>query len=455
MTKKNRIISALVALAVLATSLFCGVSIFAAADVWDGSVSASLEGSGTAAEPYLIRNAADFAYFANQSRGGNNYSGQYVQLNDNISLNDVAIKPLGGFNGTFDGKGHEISGINITSSSDNQGFFTSISAGTIKNLTLTGSITSTGSIVGGFAGYVVSATFIKCINNLNVTGFSSVGGFCGNVNNGSANFTSCTNNGNITATNTANYSNLGGFAGRVLAAATANISLSENTGYIYSQKRNVVGGFIGQNLGVLYVENCINSGKVEGLSMVGGIVADVNNSAALLKIKNTINVGTIKTIRGVGEVASLGAILGYYTFSANSEVFENVFYRNSDYDYNGAADQQPTATPRGIAMDTPSDWTDGTIVTLLNNNEEPAFMQGENYPVFVLENCDHTEIAEGWLFDDNNHWHLCNTCGRKVDKTPHIPGNWVVDTLATPDMDGTTHRECTVCGKTIATGSFA
>ena len=438
---------------------------------WDGtSVSESLAGTGTKEDPFIIATAADFAYFANQSRGGNNYSGMYVQLNDDISLDNVAISPLGGFNGTFDGKGHEISGIKITSSSGNQGFFVSISGGTVKNLTLTGSITSTGSAIGGFAGYVASATFINCVNDMDVTGRVKVGGFCGIASGDDCtNITFCTNNGNITATNTSNYSFLGGFIGAIEASATVNITRSQNTGYIYSPQRNVVGGFVGQNLGALTVENCINSGKVEGLSMIGGIVADVNGNAVSLTVRNTINVGTIKTIRGAGQQASLGGILGYYTFSAVTETFENAFYRNSDYDFNGADDQQPTATPRGTAMDTESDWTDGTIVALLNgDSEEPIFEQGEAHPVFASKPCAHENTSEvkatvsTCCTQGHTAYTICDDCGKiltEYDVLPLDPDNHEGETEVRDAVDATCTAKgytgdtyCLGCGEKIEDG---
>ncbi|MBQ9355113.1 MAG: dockerin type I repeat-containing protein [Clostridia bacterium] len=372
-------------LAVCMTVMLC-VTPAVAASVWDGvSASDGLSGAGTAADPYLIKTADDFAYFASESRGGNSYTGQYIELDEDISLDNVSISPLGGFNGTFDGKGHEISGISITSSSGNAGFFTGISSGTVRNLTLTGSLTSTGSAIGGFAGYVSSATFINCVNNMNVTGSSKVGGLCGTVNNGAnVKVISCTNNGTITATNTTGYSFLGGLIGEIQKASstsygTVTILYSQNTGTVVSQTRNLLGGLVGQNRGALTVSNCINSGTVTGLTMIGGIVANVNNDAISLTIKNTINVGTLRTTRTTGATAHIGGILGYYHEKANSETFENAFYRDSDCVFNGANDGQTSDTPRGTAKNTASEWTDGTITALLGS----AFEQGASYPELV------------------------------------------------------------------------
>ncbi|MBR4761546.1 MAG: hypothetical protein IK086_02785, partial [Clostridia bacterium] len=152
MTNKNRVLSVLIALTVLATSLFYGINTFVAADVWDGSVSASLEGEGTAEAPYLIKTGADLAYFAAQVNGGSDYSGKYIKLTDDIDLNNIAFTPIGNtskyFRGTFDGDKHTVSGLNISSSSDKGiALFGAVHNATVKNITVKGNVEATVSIV--------------------------------------------------------------------------------------------------------------------------------------------------------------------------------------------------------------------------------------------------------------------------------------------------------------------
>lgn len=90
--------------------------------VWDGSVSASLEGDGTETSPFIINNGADLAYAI--TGGGND---KYYKLTADIYLNDLnnvnwingsvtnksalnVWKP-GAFSGTIDGDGHVIYGL--------------------------------------------------------------------------------------------------------------------------------------------------------------------------------------------------------------------------------------------------------------------------------------------------------------------------------------------------------
>ena len=64
---------------------------------------------------------------------------------------------------------------------------------------------------------------------------------------------------------------------------------------------------------------------------------------------------------------------------------------------------------------------------------------------------EHTHsYGSEWKYDADNHWHECS-CGDKKDTAAHTAGEWIIDTPATATADGTKHKECTVCGYTMAT----
>ena len=64
---------------------------------------------------------------------------------------------------------------------------------------------------------------------------------------------------------------------------------------------------------------------------------------------------------------------------------------------------------------------------------------------------EHTHsYGSEWKNDANNHWHECS-CGDKKDTAAHTAGEWIIDTPATATTDGSKHKECTVCGYTMAT----
>lgn len=60
----------------------------------------------------------------------------------------------------------------------------------------------------------------------------------------------------------------------------------------------------------------------------------------------------------------------------------------------------------------------------------------------------HEAVSDTWIFDDNMHWHEC-TCGGKIDEAEHT-FTWVVDTPPTATEKGFGHRQCVVCGYTLA-----
>ena len=66
----------------------------------------------------------------------------------------------------------------------------------------------------------------------------------------------------------------------------------------------------------------------------------------------------------------------------------------------------------------------------------------------------HTAGTE-WKSDDTNHWYECTVAGCGViiesTKSAHTAGEWIIDTPATATTSGSKHKECTVCGYTMAT----
>ena len=63
--------------------------------------------------------------------------------------------------------------------------------------------------------------------------------------------------------------------------------------------------------------------------------------------------------------------------------------------------------------------------------------------------------ASDWKSDNTDHWKECTVVGCGViiedSKAAHTAGEWIIDTPATAETDGSKHKECTVCGYTITT----
>ena len=206
-----------------------------------------------------------------------------ITLDKNIDLTGKGWTPIGtnydnSYTGTFDGGGHTIKGLTVTTNDQFVGLFGSIgNAGTVKNVMMEGvQITSnhmSGSIggvvgyswgtiencsvsgsvsgtifVGGVVGAQWEGSITGCSSSATVKGMVHVGGVVGQTDVG-ATLTACYATGNVTieinpAKNIACGSLVGMNAGSSLLAcyATGNVtSTGSSTGKVH------IGGFLGNN----------------------------------------------------------------------------------------------------------------------------------------------------------------------------------------------------------------
>lgn len=148
----------------------------------------TLSGNGTESDPYRITSADDWNILATSVNGGNDYSGKYLKLMDDITVSQMiginnhasSNNPQTNqksFSGTFDGDGHTLN-LNIKDK-DTHGAapFSATKGATIKNLNVTGSV------VGGIysAGLVGvpngTLTVENCTVSAAVSGDKYHGGF--------------------------------------------------------------------------------------------------------------------------------------------------------------------------------------------------------------------------------------------------------------------------------------
>ena len=166
MKSLKRSISVLTAVSVLLSTLLIGMlSISAADNVWDGTVSNGFAGgTGTASDPYLISTPSQLAYFTQSSEYG--AGGKVFKLTNDIYMNEVSgdtftktneWNPNGEwFNGRFDGDGYTIYGLYISAAAAKdkgaRGFIPYISGGKIENLRISHSEINADWQAGAFAG---------------------------------------------------------------------------------------------------------------------------------------------------------------------------------------------------------------------------------------------------------------------------------------------------------------
>ena len=227
-----------------------------------GTFNTPMTGSGTESDPYQIGTAAGLKWFRDKVNNAKTKEETKIcaVLTANIDLNNEPWTPIGNYTegnqiyyeGTFDGGGHTVSGLNVTGKFRYVSLFGAVKGGTIKNLTVAGNVShnyySTGldCHVGGIVGGALDAATIEnCSNNCSVTGSSSdyVGGIAGsNINN--ARIIDCYNVGTITGT----IKGTGGVTG-------LNMGTISNCYNVGTVKGNyAVGEIVGNNSGT--VENC-------------------------------------------------------------------------------------------------------------------------------------------------------------------------------------------------------
>lgn len=138
-----------------------------------------ISGSGTEADPYIMANAYDVIELTDNIAAGETYEGKYFKQTDNIDLSSYETSVYNGiastktFAGIYDGNGCTINAV-ISTTGDNCVF--PRVTGTIMNLGITGSITSTGSHTAGVARTLApTGKIVNCYSNMTLEGNAVAG----------------------------------------------------------------------------------------------------------------------------------------------------------------------------------------------------------------------------------------------------------------------------------------
>ena len=276
---------------------------------------------------YTVYNANGLMNVAELVNGGK--TDINITLDKNIDLTGKGWTPIGtsfrnSYTGTFDGGGHTITGLTVTTNDKFAGLFGCLGdAGTVKNVVMEGvQITNnhssgyaggvagsgdgtiencsvSGSVsgtvyVGGVVGSQWFGSITGCSSSATVKGMVQVGGVAGQTN-GGATLTACYATGNVTleiapVKNTAGGSLVGFNAGSSVLAcyATGNVtSTGSSTDNVY------IGGFLGGNYttvtacywknnheqGIGYNDKSTESTKVDGTDVTWQKAVDAMNTA--------------------------------------------------------------------------------------------------------------------------------------------------------------------------------
>ncbi len=207
---------------------------------------------------FCLRNAAQLRLLAYTVNSGiDNFGGKTICLTEDVDLDSREWIPIGGytydsdstliFKGTFDGRGHCIRNLRLSTDRNYAGFFGTVD-GAILNLGIeSGSITAN-KIVGGLVGYA-RGRIEQCYNRGAVTGNHCVGGLVGMS--AQTHILNCYNNAPVTS-------------------------------------QTIVGGIVGNYNSASFnavMENCYHNGSLTG-SMVGGLCGTIHDSVNSIRFLN-------------------------------------------------------------------------------------------------------------------------------------------------------------------------
>ena len=205
-----------------------------------------------------------------------------ITLGENIDLTGKGWTPIGTnyekrYKGTFDGRGHTIKGLTVTTNDQFVGLFGYLDkAGTVKNVVMEGiQITSNHVLMSGNTGGVVGyswGTIENCSVSGSVSGTNCVGGVVGSQKAGS--IIGCSSSAIVKGTR---Y--VGGVAGEKWSTITACYATGDVTLEIDSQRDLSGGGVVGLNGGstvlACYATGNVNSkGSNTGNVHIGGLFGD-------------------------------------------------------------------------------------------------------------------------------------------------------------------------------------
>lgn len=277
-------------------------------DTWDGTAVAFTKGRGTKEEPWLIENAEQLAYLAQQVNNGTDYKREHFRLVSDLDLRGNEWTPIGTegnlFWGGFDGDGHTITGMTITGKENSYvGLFGecrnfTAASSYIKSVTVKGANISGKSFVGAIAGAGANISDCYSIENT-IYASRCVGGVCGSL---IGKISGCYNSSSVSGISTA-----GGIMGSASYEGNDGNGVVEycyNIGTVtVSEQDSSVGGITGASANRYDISNCLNCGKITGNGKNVGGIAGSTDSNYMNFIGNCYYNSDLNNA-GVGEGAS-------------------------------------------------------------------------------------------------------------------------------------------------------
>ena len=239
---------------------------------------------------YTVTSADGLMNVAELVNGGK--SDINITLDTDIDLTGKDWTPIGtdydnSYKGTFDGGGHTITGLTVTTNDQFVGLFGYLNrAGMVKNVVMEGVLITSNHMfgcTGGVVGYSWG-TIENCSVSGSVSGTDCVGGVVGSQKAGS--IIGCSSSATVKGKH---Y--VGGVAGEKWGTMTACYAIGNVTLEIASQKNNFGGGVVGLNggsrvLACYATGNVTSTGSSTGNVHIGGLFGDSYTTVTACYWKN-------------------------------------------------------------------------------------------------------------------------------------------------------------------------
>lgn len=377
-------------------------------DSYDGSKSS-----------FDISNADELINFANAVNSG------YVMATGNI-VADIDLKgfegrfvPIGTesnpFKGIFNGNGHTISGLKLTSGSSNIGFFGQVSGAEISDFTIKGdiSLSSEATHIGGVVANSDRAKISNVSSYVNISNSD-----CALI-------------------------HIGGIVGSIASSGTVVDRCAYYGSINISDSHDCIGGIVGYSSNNGYISNCANHGEVNTLkneAYTGGILGYSNSSS--VTIKDCYNYGKVNNVNNSnfcgaigGWIRACGSVSNNYYLEGSSQ---RPFGSQSKSGLTAEAEKAEEFSSGSVAYLLNSGVTDGTQAWYQNidNGSTPS-----SYPVFdggtvyygyigcyghekKYSNYQASDTAGQHVFNENG---FCANCGEYQPATKNSEGVYEID----------------------------
>ena len=339
-----------------------GISLYAPA-AWDGTSTTEVAPNDEGI--YEISTGAELAWFEAQVNDSkNSFSGKTLKLTADIDLGGNEWTPIGGsactFRGTFDGNSFGITGLKVTNNSGNgfAGLFGDVQGSTIKNLTVSGTVTDNAgfSYSGGITGCAQDSVIDNCTSNINISDAmgSWIGGIAAIIN-GSTVVRNCVNTGNLDGVD---YSIAGGIVGEI--NGSGKVQNSYSTGNVNVETSNTTAGD-----GSTYSEGIVGNGTAANCYYLGTVTG---KTARAYYIDDT---GAEKEITVTGEGANTKYTAGDTELVALLNEWANT-NNNASIWKNSTVEPYNPVFKTDDEPDAPAAW-DGTSTTEVAPNDEGIY----------------------------------------------------------------------------------